>query len=504
MSPNVLEPLFPLSRFSSFVKLTRVTAWVLRFISACKKSLDQCSDGPLTTQEVVKAEGYWLSVAQKDSFGEEVEHLKWASALAPKSKLKTLHPFLDSDGILRVLGRLQKSKLAYSAMYPAILAGSHPLTRIIIYSEHLRLLHAGPTLLSSVLSCKYHIIRARSSIRYVTRSCVICLRYSEKPKAQQMGQLLLERVTPDIVFENTGIDYAGPIYIKYGHVRKPVIVKAYICIFVSLSVKAVHLEIVSDLTSDAFIATLRRFISRRGKPKLLWSDHGSNFIGAKKDLKELFAFLKEQLTQNNISQFCSVQHIKWNFIPEKAPNFGGLWESTVKSMKYHLRRVTANVKLTFEEYSTVLAQIEACLNSRPLISLPSNDDGVSVLTPSHFLIGRPMEALPDPSFSYRPISLLRRWHLCQNLVRQFWQRWNQEYLSSMRKHWKWHKGNLCPGDIVVLHDDIVFPTRWPLGKVVRVFPGDDNVVRVVEVKTQLGTYRRPVTKIALILPSEMD
>ena len=156
--------------------------------------------------------------------------------------------------------------------------------------------------------------------------------------------------------------------------------------------------------SDAFIATFRRFIARRGKPKLLWSDHGSNFIGAKKELKELFEFLKEQRIRNSISQFCSVEHIEWNFIPEKAPHFGGLWESAVKSMKYHIRRVAANVKLTYEEYSTVLAQVEACLNSRPLVSLPSNDDGVSVLTPSHFLIGRPMEALPDSSYSYRPLS----------------------------------------------------------------------------------------------------
>ncbi len=100
-----------------------------------------------------------------------------------------------------------------------------------------------------------------------------------------MGQLPIERVTPDIVFENVGIDYAGPIYIKYGYIRKPTIVKAYVCIFVSLAVKAV--ELVSDLTLVAFIAALHRFISRRGKPKLIWSDHGSNFVGAKTELKDI-------------------------------------------------------------------------------------------------------------------------------------------------------------------------------------------------------------------------
>ena len=118
-----------------------------------------------------------------------------------------------------------------------------------------------------------------------------------------MGQLPIERVTPDIVFENVGVDYAGPIHIKCGHVRKPVVVKAYICVFVSLSVKAAHLELVSDLTTEAFISTFRRFVARRGKPSLLWSDHGSNFIGDQKEFKQLQEFLEDSKTQNAISQF---------------------------------------------------------------------------------------------------------------------------------------------------------------------------------------------------------
>jgi hypothetical protein len=319
-----------------------------------------------------------------------------------------------------------------------------------------------------------------------------------------MGQLPIERVTPDIVFESTGVDYAGPVYTKYGYVRKPTVVKSYVCVFVSLSVKAVHLELVSDLTSDSFVAALRRFIARRGKPKIIWSDHGTNFVGAKNDLKELEQFLNNQRVQDHVSEFCTIQHIDWKFIPEKAPHFGGLWESAVKSMKYHLKRVTTNVKLTFEECSTVLAQVEACLNSRPLVALPCDGEGINMLTPGHFLIGRPVESLPDPSFSYRPISLLRRWHLCQNMVRQFWQRWKQEYLASLRRYAKWHKPtrNISVGDIVVLHDGGLVPTQWPLGKVLKAFTGSDGLVRVVEVKTQSGIFTRPVHKIALLLPNE--
>ncbi len=226
-------------------------------------------------------------------------------------------------------------------------------------------------------------------------------------------------------------------------------------------------------------------------------------VGARKDLKLLAEFLEDQKVQRIVSQFCTSQRIQWKFIPERAPNFGGLWESTVKSMKYHLKRVTANVKLTFEECSTVITQIEACLNSRPLVALSCDDDGIEALTPGHFLIGRSIEALPDPSFSYRNVSLLRRWHLCQNLVRQFWQRWSQEYLANVRKYAKWHKPtkNLSVGD-VVLHESGMVQTKWPLGKVMKIFSGDDGLVRVVDVKTQTGVFRWPVNKIALLLPSE--
>ena len=145
-----------------------------------------------------------------------------------------------------------------------ILDGKHPITKLIIRSEHLRLMHAGPTLLLSSLNRKYHIIGARKTVRSITRQCITCRRHSVKPHNQQMGQLPIERVTVAAPFERSGVDYAGPFLIKYGHVRKPTIVKTYICLFVCLAVKAVHLELVSDMTTEAFIAALRRFIARRG------------------------------------------------------------------------------------------------------------------------------------------------------------------------------------------------------------------------------------------------
>ena len=164
------------------------------------------------------------------------------------------------------------------------------------------------------------------------------------------------------------------------------------------------------------------------------------------------------------------------------------------------------MKLTFEELTTVLAQIEACLNSRPLVSMPCDDDGVQALTPGHFLIGRPIESLPDEAASYHAMSLLRRWHLCQNLVRHFWTRWSNEYLATLRRFAKWNRPsrNLCEGDIVILQEDGLVPTKWPLARVVKVYQGKDGLVRVVSVKTQSGIYRRPVNKIAPLLSPDSD
>ena len=204
------------------------------------------------------------------------------------------------------------------------------------------------------------------------------------------------------------------------------------------------------------------------------------------------------------AKFCNSINVEWRFIPEKAPYFSGLWESTVKTTKIHLARVVGSVKLTFEEFSTILAQVEACLNSRPLTPVSvADDDGIEVLTPGHFSVGKPLTAVPDPSFSYRSVSLLRRWHVCQNLVRHFWQRWCKEYLSAINKYNKWHSPtrNIAIGDIVLLQESGLVPTKWPLGWVIKTHPGKDALVRVATVKTAQRWYKRPVSKVAVLLPN---
>ncbi len=226
--------------------------------------------------------------------------------LERSSSLKSLDPILDSSGLLRIGGRQEALEKPYDKIHPIILIGKHPITKLIIWAEHLRLMHAGPTLVHASLSRRIHIIGGRRSIRDITRQCVICRKYSATPQTQRMGNLAIERITPDPPFNKIGVDCAGPFYTKYGYVRKPTVIKSYVCVFVSLSVKAVHLELVSDLTMDAFLSCLRRFIARRGKPSLIMSDHGTNFVGATRELKELYKFLQQQKLQEVVSGFVRV------------------------------------------------------------------------------------------------------------------------------------------------------------------------------------------------------
>lgn len=252
-----------MDRYSQYSHLRRVTAWIFRFVERCRDHAHVKEHSPhLSTRELQTADVYWASVIQGDYFAREIEAIRGKQNLPKSSPLLSLHPILDSTGLLRVRGRIERANSSYEKRYPIILSGKHPVTKLIIRSEHIRLLHAGPTLLTCSLNLRFHILGSRNTIRSITRSCVICRRTLGRPQSQLFGQLPVERVSPDAVFSKVGVDYAGPFYVKYGSVRKPTVVKAYTCIFVSLSVKAVHLELVSDLTAEAFIACLRRFISR--------------------------------------------------------------------------------------------------------------------------------------------------------------------------------------------------------------------------------------------------
>ncbi|GFX23543.1 integrase catalytic domain-containing protein [Trichonephila clavipes] len=271
---------------------------------------------------------------------------------------------LACDGLLRVGGRLSNSDLPYVNKHPAILPGYHNLTVQIIAHFHRKNLHTGASSLLHYVREKFWPLNGCSLCRKVVHECLVCFRSRPFVTSQLMGNLPRDRVVPDYPFNCSGVDFCGPFMIRYKNQRKGILHKIYICVFVCFVSKAIHIEIVSDLTSDAFIATLKRFFNRRGKCAKLYSDNGKTFVGANKELKRFLKLIED--SDDNLAGFLSAEGIEWKFIPPRASSFGGLWETSVKSIKYHLKRVVSGSNLTYEGILTVCIQIEGILNSRPL------------------------------------------------------------------------------------------------------------------------------------------
>ena len=494
--PPMLE-----TRYSHYHKLICVTAWCMRFYHKLTKQKDVPSSKHLTAKELYQAEHLLARLSQARSFPKERDALLHDRKISPSSRLLSLAPYLDQELLLRVGGRLSNSCLTMSQKHPIVVDANDILITLLGTYLHVCLGHCGPTLLLVSLGRRFHVVNARRLTRSICSQCKVCRKAAPRTHPQQLGELPADRVTTTPAFDSTGLDYAGPFTLKRGHTRKPSYIKAYLCLFICLSTKAIHIEVVSDLTTASFIAALKRFVARRGCPHVIFSDNGSNFVGAKNQLKELYAFLKQEDTNSDIHQHLLQRRITWNNIPERAPHFGGLWESAVKRMKYHLKRVVGSQILTYEELATVSTQVEACLNSRPLLATTSHDsDGITPLTPGHFLLLKPPTAYPDyPQLPEEP-SKLKKWHLCQSIVQHFWDRWSREYLQALqsRSKWKTPQPNLLTGDIVVIKEDKTFACHWPLAKILQAYPGKDGLVRVAQVQTGNSIYKRPVTKLALL------
>lgn len=325
----------------------------------------------------------------------------------------------------------------------------------------------------------------------------MCVRHRAVLATQRMAALPAYRVQRQRAFQHVGLDYAGPISVKTSKGRGHHAHKAYIALFVCLTTKAVHLELVSDYSTPTFLAAFKRFIARRGLPSLVVSDNGTNFHGA---YSELSRDMQAVLRDPQIAAALARDQVEWRFIPPGSPHFGGIWEAGVKSVKYHLRRIVGNHKLSAEEFSTLLCQVEACLNSRPIAGFSSNPDDLSYLTAGHFLIGAPLLALPEPSVLDFKENRLTHWKLIRSFIERFWKVWSRDYLHSLQKRYKWRHESVsikC-GDIVLIKNENLPPAKWELGRILQTHPGKDGLVRVCTVKTAASVFTRSVHKLCLL------
>lgn len=495
MSFQILKEPFDLfNKFSNFKRLQRSLAYCLRFKNNCLIKKEERQIGHLTIKELENVIIILVKLIQGQMFYAELKVLKFDKDLNKNSKIINLSPFLDENGIIRVGGRLSLADLSYDKRHPILLPKGNRFVDLMFMHEHLKLGHAGPQQLLYSIREKFWPLSGKNTAKRIVHSCIKCFKVKPKVIIPRMGDLPKNRISPSLPFFIVGVDYAGPFFIKDRKGKGYKISKAYVALFVCFVTKAIHLELVNDLSKDAFIAALRRFMGRRGKPLEIHSDNGTNFVGANNDLKEFYKFLNSQSLK--ISEKLSNEGISWKFIVPHSPHLGGLWEAGIKSMKFHIKRVIGLSKFTFDEFYTVLVQIEAILNSRPLYASSNDPNDLNPITPSHFLIGRNLTSTADPNL-YIPEKRMSKYQFLQHIRRGFWSRWSKEYLNNLQTKNKNLLDNLSPScdTIVLLKEDNLPPLYWSIGKIVELHSGLDGRCRIVSVRTKHGIVKRALSKI---------
>ena len=488
-----------LDRYSSLCKLLCVTAYVFRFIDNIRAQPDHQRYGPITAAEFTEVRLRWVKDVQHDVYKKEIANLKLV-AREPKtsrtSLVRQLRLFLDESEMLHCGGRIHNAPVSEMTKFPYLLPSRHPFSHLVVLDLHGTLHHSGVSATLTALRQTYWIPAARQYIRSILRHCVTCNRVIGKPYPAPDPPPLPHLRTQDVhPFTFTGVDFTGALYVRQAEQE----VKVYLCLFTCATTRAVHLEIVKDLTVETFLLAFRKFAGRRSLPKVMISDNGSTYMSAAEELRQLMnnAEVREMLGRKGVT---------WQFIPKRAPWFGGFWERLVGLTKTAIKKVLGRRHVSLSTLETIIVEVEAILNDRPLTYVSSELSDPEPLTPSHLLHGRRITCLPhqtveldeltDPSFG--DASHTRKRAKVQALIlRDFQTRWRREYLTSLREYHKISGNNIQSvkkGDVVIVHDDAPRMT-WKLAVIEDLVIGRDGLTRAVTIRTANGTTNRPITRL---------
>lgn len=474
-----------LHRFSSWSTAVRVVGVFLRKVHSIRK--ETTSIGPVQTPD-----SYIIRSVQQEYFT-EFQCLKDGKPIPRSSKIFNLNPFLDRDSILRVGGRLKHSiSLDYQEKHPIIFPKTGHFTQILLRNLHEKAAHQGRGMtLAKMRSFGYWIIGARSLVTSLIHNCVICRLLRAKPSIPQMSPLPLERSTESPPFSYCGVDCFGPFMVKDRRTE----LKRYGLMATCLASRAVHIELLDDMSTPAFINAIRNLIAIRGPIREIWCDQGTNFIGA-----------IPELTEKGVLEF------KLN--PPGASHMGGVWERMIRTARNVLQSLMRNHggRLDTSSLRTLMYEVMAIINSRPLSTVTEED---IPLCPNNLLTMKSDIILPPPgAFNDSDIYSRKRWRAVQHLANVFWRRWRSEYLAHLQARQKWVTGEteIKTGNIVLIRDDNVTRNQWLRGRVEECFQSKDKKVRSAKIllgNRQDGTKSnkylvRPVSKlITLIEPKKI-
>jgi hypothetical protein len=482
-------------RFSNFNHLLRIIAYVRRFISLKVLKEPPRTYGSPTGYELFEAEKVVWRWVQSSAFHAEIQ------ALTHKKKdekiegmLSQFNPFLDKDGIIRAEGRLQASLLPEQTKTPIILPSDNNFVRMMIVWLHIFMGHPDVSGMMHLLRCKFQILHIRKTVRECILGCIQCRRFKAKAASQIMASLPSERVREAMAFEVIGVDFAGPFWIKE---NSGVAVKSWAILFTCAVTRGIHLELVTDMSTETFMAAFERFRGEKGLPRVIYSDNGKQLKAADRELRYLWRQFKEQSfeqVKDKLKEF--PPRIEWKFIEPHSPWWGGFWERMVRSVKEAMRKVLKDALLTEMELLTVFKSIQAQVNSRPLCVISDSAGEPLPITPAHLFMGRSMLDLPPtpPTWSERDENLNQRWLNRELLKSQFFKRWTMEYLPSLSPRAKWRtvRKDLAVDDVVLISDKKRKRREWPLGRIVELRKSKDGRVRAVRVLTDAS--KEPVSR----------
>lgn len=504
---NIMN-IMDIKRYSSYTKLLRVTALVKRFIVLLKKK-PMSTDG-ISAKDITMAEETWIKALQRRTYGAELDvifgrKLKGSIGENNKAKnlVKQLRLFEDNQGIIRLDGRLHNAQIDLDTKFPILLPNKHPFTDLIIERAHTVNFHAGMQTTVTSLRQRFWIPSIREAVNACLRCCTTCKKLFGRPYAKpEAPPLQANRIQQSPPWTVTGCDYTGALYVyerrETGKIDANTSSKVYIALFTCAVTRAVHLEVVPDMTTASFLNAFRRFTARRSTPSKMISDNATTFVAASEEIAKI-------MKDEEVKTYLSDQRVTWSFNVPRAPWWGGWFERLIGLTKRAIIKTLGRAKVTYDELVTVVTQVEGILNSRPLTYIGDTDP----LTPAHLMYGKPITGLPyqcvdidelaDPDFGNTQ-QLEKRMKRLAFLLQHFWKRWSNEYIPALReRHIRVKKGKLensiKVGDVVLVYTDNEKRINWPLAKIESLVYGKDGLVRSAQIKTKFGTTNRPIARL---------
>lgn len=499
-------------RFSTWDSLRKAIAFLIH-IARSHKSPDsgkgcrgwhRCNQ-PRTPDELAQAMDVVLKAVQKVAFPVEFSALSKGKLLPKGSPLFKLSPTLEA-GLMRIGGRLKHAPLEYARKNPLVLPKHCHVSTLLVRHHHTQVKHQGRHFTEgAVRSAGLWIIGCKGLIGSVLHKCITCRRLRGKMEVQTMADLPPERLSTSPPFTYVGLDVFGPWQVTARRTRGGLAEsKRWAILFTCMSTRAVHIEVIESMDSSSCINALRRFFAIRGPAKQLRSDCGTNFVGASNELG-----LTKQGEGSGVQRYLSERGCSWEFNPPHSSHMGGSWERMIGVARRILDSMLLqqHIRLSHEVLCTLMSEVSAIINARPLVPVSSDPDDPFILTPAALLTQK--VGVPPPPGEFSDKDLHRsQWKQVQALATTFWSRWRREYLPTLQCRRKWNEDhrNLQKGDVVLLKDSQTARNEWPMALVTSTFPSQDGKVRKVEVKTSshgnLKTFLRPISEVVLLFSKE--